>query len=69
MSQFIPRNFWGPVRPTRRRRNFGNIFRGKGVIGEKRKNLNGREIETGSERGQVTSSSGSRRSSLLSVVV
>ena len=56
MSHFIPRNFWGPPTRTRRRRNFLNIFRGQGVINEKRKkNVNGRKMETGSGRGQVTS--------------
>jgi len=52
MSQIIPQNFLGPATPTNWRRNFGNI----GVIGEKRKNVNAREIEIGSGRGQVTSS-------------
>ena len=64
MSHFIPRNFWGPPTRTRRRRNFVNIFRGQGVISKKRKNVNGREIETGSGRGRLTSSSGSGRTGL-----
>ena len=54
-----PSEFLGTPYTHKTRMNFGNIIRGQEVIGEKQKNVNGREIETGSGRGQMTSSSGS----------
>ena len=58
MSRFLHYRFWVPSTETGWRRNFKNIFTQQCTNREKRKNVNVSEIETGSGRGQVTSSSG-----------